>query len=324
MRAIVYQQYGPPDVLTLRQIDKPAPGAREVLVEVRAASVNPYDWHFMRGTPQFIRPFIGMTKPRFPRLGADCSGIVAAVGAEVRSFKPGDAVFGICKGAFAEFACGKETELALKPAEISFEQAATLPIAGVTALQGLRDCAKLKPGEQILINGAAGGVGTFAVQIARSIGTRVTGVCSAGNAELVRSLGAQEAIDYAQEDFTRSARKWDVIFDLVGNRTLAEYRRALQPKGVFVSCGGGGPDKKAMELAGVMFGKVLIAPFVSQRLTGVLAKVNSADLRALGAMVSSGELKPVVDCTYALSETAEALRYIERGHARGKVLIAVA
>jgi NADPH:quinone reductase-like Zn-dependent oxidoreductase len=324
MKAIVYEQYGPPEVLSLKEIDKPAPAKGEVLVRVRAASVNPYDWHFLRGTPKFARLFMGLGKPKSPRLGADAAGVVEATGSGVTSLKPGDPVFGICKGAFAEYACAKETGLALKPAGVSSEQAASLPIAGITALQGLRDCAKLQPGQTVLINGAAGGVGTFAVQIARSMGAHVTGVCSARNAELVRSLGAERVIDYAEEDFAQSPQKWDAIFDLVGNRTLAQFRSALQPKGVFVSCGGGGPDKKAGELAGIMFGKMLIAPFVSQRLTGVLAKVRSADLDVLGDLIASEKIIPVLDRTYPLAETAEAVRYVETCHARGKVIIAIA
>lgn len=324
MRAIVYKRYGPPEVLTLEEIDKPVPAQGEVLIRVHAASVNPYDWHFLRGTPSFIRLFTGIGKPRSPRLGADVAGIVEAVDPGVTQIKPGDAVFGICKGSFAEYACGREKELALKPAGVSFEQAASVPIAAITALQGLRDCAKLEPGQEILINGAAGGVGTFAVQIARSMGAKVTGVCSAKNVELVRSLGAERIIDYSRDDFARSAQKWDAVFDLVGNRTLAEFRSVLQPKGVFVSCGGGGPDKKAGELFGPMIGKMLVAPFVSQRLTGIFAKINTADLEALGTMIESGKVTPVLDRTYGLAETAEAIRYVETGHARGKVTIAVA
>jgi NADPH:quinone reductase-like Zn-dependent oxidoreductase len=324
MKAIVYEQYGPPEVLSLKEIDQPVPSEGEVLVRVRAASVNPYDWHFMRGRPGFVQLLTGIGKPRFPRLGADCAGVVEAIGSGATRFKPGDAVFGICRGAFADFACGNEAKLALKPAGVSFEQAASLPIAGVTALQGLRNCAKLETDQQILINGAAGGVGTFAVQIARSMGARVTAVCSGGNAELVRSLGAEQVIDYAREDFTMSAQKWDAIFDLVGNRSLGEFRAALKPKGVFVSCGGGGPDKKASELAGIMFGKMLLAPFVGQRLTGVMAKISTAELSVLAAMVESGEVAAVIDRSYPLAETADAVRYVEACHARGKVIIAIA
>jgi NADPH:quinone reductase-like Zn-dependent oxidoreductase len=324
MKAIVYQQYGPPEVISFNEIDKPAPSAGEVLVRVCAASVNPYDWHFLRGTPKFIRLLTGLRKPKSPRLGADVAGVVEAVGSGVTRLKPGDAVFGLCKGSFAEYACGKEKDLALKPAGVSFEQAASLPIAAITALQGLRDCARLQAGQRVLINGAAGGVGTFAVQIARGMGAEITAVCSGRNAETVRSLGAQRVIDYTQEDFTQSGQRWDAIFDLVGNHSLAESRGVLQAKGVFVSCGGGGPDKKASELSGVMFGKILIAPFVSQRLTGVFAKVNIADLDALGEMVATGKVTPVLDRSYPLAETADAIRYVETGHVRGKVIISVA
>jgi NADPH:quinone reductase-like Zn-dependent oxidoreductase len=324
MRAIIYERYGPPEVLSLSEIEKPVPDAHEVLIRVHAASVNPYDWHFLRGKPAFIQLFIGIRRPRSPRIGADVAGIVESIGPGVTQFKPGDPVFGTCKGSFAEYACGKDANLALKPEGLSFEQAASLPIAGLTALQGLRDCAKLRAGQRILINGVAGGVGTFAVQFARSTGARVTGVCSERNAELARSLGAEQVIDYAHEDFTRSAQKWDVIFDLVGNRTLTEFRRALEPKGVFVSCGGGGPDKKASELLGLIFGTMLIAPFATQKLTGVHAKMKSADLGALAAMVESGAVKPVLDRTYPLNKTAEAVEYVETCHARGKVIIAVA
>jgi NADPH:quinone reductase-like Zn-dependent oxidoreductase len=323
MKAIVYEQYGPPEVLSLKEIDKPAPAEGEVLVRVCAASVNPYDWHFLRGTPMFIRLLTGLVKPKSPRLGADGAGVVEAVGSGVTRLKPGDAVFGKCKGSFAEYACGKEKDLALKPAGVSFEQAASLPIAAITALQGLRDCARLQAGQRLLINGAAGGVGTFAVQIARGMGAEITAVCSGRNAEKVRSLGAQRVIDYTQEDLTQSGQRWDAIFDLVGNHTLAELRGALEPKGVFVSCGGGGPDKKAIELSGIMFGKLLIAPFVPQRLTGVMAKINTADLDALGEMVATGKVTPILDRSYPLAETADAIRYVETGHASGKVIIAV-
>lgn len=324
MRAIVYERYGPPEVLSLKQIETPAPAAGEVLIRVHAASVNPYDWHFLRGAPRFIRLFTGIGKPKSSRLGADCSGVVEEVGASVTRFKPGDAVFGTCKGSFAEFACGKENELALKPNKITFEEAASAPIAGITALQALRDCAKLQSGQQILINGAAGGVGTYAVQIARSLGAHVTGVCSTRNLELVRSLGAERVIDYTQQDFTLSSEKWDVIFDLVGNRALAETRRVLQPKGVFVGCGGGGPDRSSGELLAWMLGRTLLNPFVSQHLTGILAKINTVDLARLAAMIESGKITPVLDRSYPLDQTAAAIGYVETGHTRGKATIAVA
>jgi NADPH:quinone reductase-like Zn-dependent oxidoreductase len=246
------------------------------------------------------------------------------VGPGIKQLKPGDRVYGVCKGAFAEYACGKESELAIIPAAITFEQAASVPIAGVTALQGLRDSGHVQSGQEALINGAAGGVGTFAVQIAKALGATVTGVCSARNAELVRSLGADRVIDYAQEDFTRGAGPFDVILDLVGNRPLSAMRRALRPRGTFVGCGGGGPDKPGGELMAAMLGRAIAAPFASQKLTGVLAKINTEDLNALARMLELGEVKPVLSRTYPLKETAEAIRHVESCHATGKVIIAVA
>ena len=232
MHAIVYHRYGTPDVLEYREIEKPAPGAGEVLVRVQAAAVNPYDWHFLRGTPAFIRVFTGLRRPKSPRLGADGAGVVEAAGPGIDRLKPGDKVFGICKGAFADYACAKGSELALMPPDLPFAQAASVPIAGITALQGLRDCGRVQPGQTVLINGAAGGVGTFAVQIAKTLGATVTGVCSTRNKEMVGSLGADRVIDYTREDFTSSAGRFDVIFDLVGNHALNAIRRALNPRGV--------------------------------------------------------------------------------------------
>jgi NADPH:quinone reductase-like Zn-dependent oxidoreductase len=324
MQAIVYHQYGPPDVLECQEMARPAPVDGEVLVRVHAAAVNPYDWHFLRGTPGFIRLFTGLGRPKFPRLGADAAGVVEAVGPGVKRLKPGDRVFGVCKGAFAEYACGKESELAMIPAGVSFEQAASVPIAGVTALQGLRDSGCVKAGQAVLINGAAGGVGTFAVQIAKALGATVTGVCSGRNAELVSSLGADHVIDYAQEDFTRADGRFEVIFDLVGNHPLSAIRRALTPRGTFVGCGGGGPDKSGIDLMAGMLGRAIAAPFARQKLTGVLAKINTADLNVLARMLESGAVKPVLSRSYSLKETAEAIRHVENCHAVGKVIIAVA
>lgn len=324
MHAITYRHYGTPDVLSYADTPKPAPADGEVLIRVHAASVNPYDWHFMRGTPKFARLFMGVGKPRFPGLGADVAGVVESAGAKVTRFKPGDAVFGMGRGAFAEFACARESHLALKPAGISFEQAAAIPMAGVTALQALRDCAHGLPEQSVLINGAAGGVGTFAVQIGKTLGAQVTGVCSTQNIDLVRSLGAEHVIDYTREEFTRSMDRYDVIFDLVGNRPLKELRRVLRPRGVYVGCGGGGPDRGGGEMLRGMLWIVVAKPFVSQRLTSVLAKMNTADLNVLAEMVAAGKLKPVLDRSFPLSATAEAVRYVETCHARGKVTIAVA
>jgi NADPH:quinone reductase-like Zn-dependent oxidoreductase len=323
MQAIVYTRYGPPDVLECQEVPKPAPVDGEVLVRVHAAAVNPYDWHFLRGTPRFIRLFTGLRRPKFPRLGADAAGVVEAVGPGVKLLKPGDRVFGTCKGAFAEYACGKEKDLAIIPAGIGFELAASVPIAGITALQGLRDSGQLKAGQTVLINGVAGGVGTFAVQIAKALGATVTGVCSAPNAELVRSLGADRVIDYAREDFTRADQRYDAIFDLVGNRPLSAMRRVLTARGTFVGCGGGGPDESSSALMAGMLGRAIVAQFAKQKLTGVLAKMNTADLNVLAGMLVSGTVKPVLSRTYSLKETAEAIRHVESCHAVGKVIIAV-
>jgi NADPH:quinone reductase-like Zn-dependent oxidoreductase len=324
MQAIVYRRYGSPDVLELEEIPKPTPADGQVLIRVHAASVNPYDWHFLRGTPSFIRLFIGMRRPRSPRLGADVAGVVESVGAKVAQFKPGDAVFGTAKGSFAEYACATASQLAAKPTEISFEQAACLPIAGITALQGVRDKGRVQTGQTVLINGAAGGVGTFAVQIAKSLGTRVTGVCSTRNVELLRSIGADEVIDYTREDFARSTRRYDLLFDLVGNRTLTDSLCAVQPHGTFISCGGGGPDRSTVDLLAQLLQNTIRSRFVSQKMPGLLAKINREDLAILADLVQRGTVIPIVDRTYSLHETAEAVRHVESGHVRGKVVIAVA
>ena len=324
MQAIVYHRYGSPDVLELQEIPKPTPAEGQVLIRVHAASVNPYDWHFLRGTPSFIRLFTGLRRPKSPRLGADVAGVVEAVGAKAAPFKPGDAVFGTAKGSFAEYACAAASQLAVKPQEISFEQAACLPIAGITALQGLRDKGKVQTGQTVLINGAAGGVGTFAVQIAKSLGARVTGVCSTQNVELIRSIGADEVIDYTHEDFARSARRYDLLLDLVGNRSLADCLRAIHPRGTYISCGGGGPDRSTMDLVAQLLQNAVRSRFVSQKMPGLLAKINREDLAILADLVQRGTVTPVVDRTYSLREIAEAVRHVESGHVRGKVVIAFA
>ncbi len=324
MQAIVYHRYGSPDVLELKEVDKPVPAADQILIRVHNASVNPYDWHFLRGTPSFIRLFTGLRHPKFPGLGADVAGEVEAVGAQVKRFKPGDKVFGIAKGAFAQFACAKETDVALKPESATFEQAAAIPMAGITALQGLRDSARLQSGQRVLINGAAGGVGTFAVQIAKQMGASVTGVCSTRNVDLVRSIGADTVIDYTREDFTQSGLRCDAIFDLVGNRSLSDMRRALEPHGVLVGCGGGGPDRSSFKLLAAMLGNAAAGPFISQRIAGLLAKINADDLEYLTALVDTGYVKPVIDRIFPLAETAAAIRYVEQCHARGKVILTIA
>jgi NADPH:quinone reductase-like Zn-dependent oxidoreductase len=323
MQAIVYRRYGPPEVLELTEIDKPAPAPGQVLVRVHAASVNPYDWHFMRGAPKFFRIVIGLRRPKSPRLGADLAGVVESVGEGVTLFKAGDAVFGTGKGSFSEYACEAESKLALKPESLTFEQAAAVPIAGITALQGLRDSGRVQPGQRVLINGAAGGVGTYSVQIAKWLGAHVTGVCSTRNVVLVQSLGADRVIDYSHEDFTRGGDRWDVIFDLVGNHPLSAFRRVLVPKGVFVGCGGGAIEKSSIDYLKGMLGQAAIAPFVSQKLTSVLAKINASDLKLLAERLEKGAIRSVIDRSYPLDQVAEAIGYVETGHARGKVTISI-
>lgn len=323
MKAIVYDQYGPPDVLKYQDIENPIPADDQVLIQIRASSVNPYDWHSIRGTPSLIRLFAGLRAPKSRHLGADVAGVVEAVGRNITSLKPGDEVFGTAKGSFAEYACASQSTLALKPENLTCEQAASVPIAGITALQGLRDKGKVLPGQHVLINGAAGGVGTFAVQIAKSLQAHVTAVCSTRNIELVRSIGADNVIDYTREYFIQAAPRYDVFFDLVGNHPLPACLRVLEPRGIYIGCGGGGPDRKSIELVGSMLHSLLRGPFTSRKMPGLLAKVNTADLNALADLMRSGKVTPVLDRTYALKETAEAIRYIEQCHARGKVPITV-
>jgi NADPH:quinone reductase-like Zn-dependent oxidoreductase len=323
MQAIVYRRYGPPEVLELVEIDKPKPAPGELLVRVHAASVNPYDWHFMRGAPKFFRVVIGLRGPKSPRLGADMAGVVESVGDGVTLFKAGDAVFGCGKGSFAEYACEAESKMVIKPGSLSFEQAAAVPIAGITALQGLRDSGSVQPGQRVLINGAAGGVGTFSVQIGKWLGAHVTGVCSTRNVAVVQSLGADRVIDYTHEDFTRCGERWDVIFDLVNNHPLADFRRVLEPRGVFVGCGGGAIEKSSIDYLKGMLGMAVIARFASQKLTSVLAKINTADLKLLADLLAKGTIRSVLDRSYPLKNVAEAIGYVETGHARGKVTIAI-
>jgi len=323
MKAIIYHRYGSPDVLQYQELEKPIPADDQVLIQVRAASVNPYDWHFIRGIPSFIRLFTGIRAPKSTRLGADVAGVVEAAGRNVTGFKSGDAVFGTAAGSFAEYVCAPASSLALKPENLSWEQAAAVPIAGITALQGLRDKGKIQPGQHVLINGASGGVGTFAVQIAKSFGARVTGVCSAGNIELVRSLGADDVIDYTGENFVHGSERYDLLFDLVGNNPLSACLRVLEPHGTYIGCGGGGPDRRSIELLGSMLSSILIAPFVTQKMPGLLAKVNAADLTFLADLMRAAKVTPVLDRSYSLSETADAIRYLEQCHARGKVAITI-
>ena len=318
MKAIVQGAYGPPDVLQLRDIAKPEVTGNEVLIRVRAASVNPADWRFMRGSPYVIRlTGYGVRRPTHPVPGIDVAGVVETIGTDVAKLRPGDELFGWCRGAYAEYACAVESNFVPKPANISFEQAAAVPLGGITALQGLRDKGKLKRGQSVLIIGASGGVGTFAVQIAKALGAEVTGVCSTGNVELVRSIGADHVIDYTQEDSVGAEPRYDLIFQLAGTTSPSDCRRALMPKGTLVLCSGDG----RMSGMGRMAAAMVTSPFVSQSLVTWVSKQKNEDLLTLAKFIESGQVKPVVDKTYPLGETADAIRYVEDGHTRGKVVI---
>ena len=320
MKAAVYTRYGPPDVVQTTDVEKPVPNDNEVLIKVRAASVNPLDWHFMRGTPYFLRIPAGLRKPKDTRLGVDLAGQVEAVGRNVTQFKPGDNVFGACRGAFAEYACTPESALVMKPDTVGFEQAASAPGAALTALQGLRDQGNIQPGQKVLINGAAGGVGTFAVQIARWFGADVTGVCSTKNVEMVRSIGADRVIDYTQEDFTNSGQCYDLLFDCVGNHSFSACRRVLSPKGIHVAVGGPSGRWMIGFLARLITGLVL-SRLVTHKLAMVLTRWSKKDLTIMRELMEAGKVTPVIDKRYSLSEVPEAIRYMEEGHARGKVVI---
>jgi NADPH:quinone reductase-like Zn-dependent oxidoreductase len=323
MKAIVYRCYGSPDVVKLEVIAKPTPADGRVLIKVHAASVNPLDWHYMRGKPYLVRAMAGTGVPDDIHLGVDFAGTVEAIGKGVTLFKPGDEVFGGADGAFAEYVTVREKgSLALMPGNVTFEQAAAVPIAAVTALQALRDYGKLQPGQKVLINGASGGVGTFAVQIAKALGAEVTGVCSTRNLALVRSIGADHVIDYTREDFTQGSLRYDLIVDIVGTHSLSEYRRVLNPQGALVMVGGPNEGRWIGALSGSIKA-MLLGPFVSQKFVFMLAKLNQGDLGVLRDLMQTGKLTPVIDRRYKLSETAEAIRYLEKGHARGKVLITV-
>jgi len=325
MKAIVYCDYGLAN-LKLADIAKPTPTDDQILVKVHAASVNPLDWHFIEGTPMIMRALgVGLRKPKDTRLGVDFAGTVETVGKNVTQFKAGDEVFGGRDGAFAEYVCPRaDRAVTLKPANISFEQAASINIAGITALQAVRDKGKVQPGQKVLINGASGGVGTFAVQIAKSFGADVTGVCSTRNLDMVRSLGADHVIDYTKEDFTKSGQHYDAILDNVPNHSLSECRGVLTPEGKYVMIGGGGPnDNRWIGPFGRLIQTMVVSPFVSQKMGMMMAELKKSDLTILGDMMQSGKVKPVIDRTYKLSELPEAIRYLEEGHARGKVVITV-
>ena len=324
MKAIVYSQHGPPDVLRLAEIDKPSPKEHQVLVKIRAASVNPLDWHAVRGEPWLMR-IIGKPKNRIP--GGDLAGQVEAVGAKVTRFRPGDEVFGTCYGTFAEYACVKESRIVRKPAGLSFEQAAAIPVAMYTAAQALRNKGRLRPGQSVLVVGASGGVGTFAVQIAKALGGSVTGVCSARNVDLVRSLGAAHVIDYTADDFTRSAQRYDLILQIAGNRKVAELKRVLAPDGALVVIGGGvgrdSADTGVLEILDLLIRGNLLSRFARQRVLMFVAQARASDLTFATELIAAGKLEPVIDRTYPLAAAAEALRYLEAGHARGKVVVVV-
>jgi NADPH:quinone reductase-like Zn-dependent oxidoreductase len=316
MKAIVYHQYGSPDVLRCEEVEKPSAGNDEVLIKVRAASLNPLDWHLLRGEMFVVRAAAGLRKPKMTRLGRDLAGVVEAAGRNVTRFRPGDEVFGVGRnGTFAEYVCAGEKKVALKPANMTFEQAAAVPVAAITALQGLRDKGRIQAGQKVLINGAAGGVGTFAVQIGKWLGADVTGVCSTRNVEMVRSLGADHVIDYSREDFTERGKRYDVIFDCIGNHSLRASRRVMSPKGTDILVGGH-PAQVLKTL--------LLSPFVSQRVVALMPAITTQDLGVLKELMEAERVTPVIDRCYALGEVPEALRYLGEKHARGKVVIRMA
>ncbi len=321
MKAIVRHGYGPPDVLRCEDVEKPGAGNDEVLIRVRAASLNPLDWHYMRGSPYIVRAMTGLREPKVPRLGADLAGQVEAVGRSVTRFKPGDEVYGAGAGAFAEYACARENRVAPKPSNLSFEQAAAVPVAGCTALQALREKGRIQPGQKVLVNGAAGGVGTFAVQIAGSFGADVTGVCSTRNADMVRSIGAGHVVDYTREDFTEGDRPYDLILDCMGNHPFSALRRAMSPAGIYVVVGGsdtGWMGGLALDLL-----RTARSRFMNRKFVVMLARVDGASLAVLTELIEAKKVTPVIDRSYALSEVPEGIRYLEEGHARGKVVITV-
>jgi NADPH:quinone reductase-like Zn-dependent oxidoreductase len=320
MKAIVYTRYGPPAVLQCREVAIPAPADGEVLIKVRATSVNPLDWHFMRGEPWLIRLMLGLRKPKDTRLGVDVAGQVEAVGGNVTQFKPGDEVFGVGRGAWAEYVCAREDQLALKPAGLSFEAAAAVPVAAITALQGLRDKGRIQPGCKVLIDGASGGVGTFAIQIAKSFGAEVTAVCSAGKTDTARAIGADHVIDYAREDFTKGALRYDLILGANAYHSVVAYWRALSKDGVYVKAGGRA-TLPAMLLDPFLY--LILSAMGRKKMRGFIAKLIKSDLMLLKGLLEEGKLVPVIDRSYSLNNMAEAVRYLEEGHARGKVVIFV-
>ena len=327
MKAIVYHSYGAADVLKCEEIAKPIPKDDQVLIKVRAAALNPIDWRLKGGVPLLIRKVAKMKAPSAQHpvgIGRDFSGVVEAIGKQVTQFKVGDEVFGACENAVAEYACAKESRIVAKPEALSFEQAASIPVAGLTALQGVRDKGKVQPGQRVLINGAAGGVGTFAVQVAKSLGAEVTGVCSGANVEMVRSIGADHVIDYTQEDFTKDAKRYDVILHVSGDKSFSDCRGVLAPNGRFVMIGGSSHDIKMTEVITEAIKASLSSLFSSQKSVMFIARVTQPDLALLAELIATGKVTPVFDRICKLEETPEAVRYLEQGHARGKVVITVA
>ena len=322
MKAIVQDRYGSADILELKDVDKPVIREDELLLQVRAAGVGPDVWHLMTGQPYLVRLALGLRAPRTPVSGQDVAGVVAAVGRDATGFRVGDEVFGTCRGSFAEYAKARPDKCAPKPASLTFEQAAAVPISGGTALQALRDRGRVQPGQQVLIIGAGGGVGTFAVQLAKALGAEVTGVCSAAKVDLVKSIGADHVVDYTSADFADGVHRYDLIVDTAGNRSIAHLRRALTPKGTLVLVGGegggrwlGGLDRPLRAM--------LLSPLVGQQLGGMVATEKRQHLEVLTELIETGKVTPVIDRTFPLSEAAEAIRYLEQGHAAGKIVVAV-
>jgi NADPH:quinone reductase-like Zn-dependent oxidoreductase len=323
MKAIVREKYGSPDVLELKDVDKPVIDDDSVLVRVRAASINAYDWHMMRGRPYLVRMVAGLRKPKSSAMGMDVAGQVEAVGKNVTQFRPGDEVFGSRSGSLAEYVRGTDKSVLVpKPAGLTFEQAAAVPMAAQVALQGLRDKGQIKPGHRVLINGASGGVGTFAVQIAKAFGAAVTAVCSTRNVDMVRSLGADEVIDYTKEDFTRRGRRYDVILDVAASGSLSSRLRVLEPNGTLVGVGSAKTDGTGSIMVGLLEMAVR-SRFGSQKIPFFLGKSSKEDLLTLKELIEAGKVRPVIDRTYPFTETADAVRYLETGHARAKVVITV-